>query len=230
MPNIKSAIKRAQTSEANRKVNVANKSRMNTARRAFDAVLANADAAANAEAFKALSSAIDKAAKQGVISKNAAARRKSRAFKKLAELKPHIQWWEAGALPPQFLVAGDVAMTTAFSGRIDAAQREGQNLKITWTGGIYDLDFWVMPKGGANKEAAMKFIALASSPDAQAEYARHISYGPTHTKAMAKIDPKVQALLPTSPANSKDALRFDVAFWADQGEALEKRFAAWAAQ
>jgi putative spermidine/putrescine transport system substrate-binding protein len=76
----------------------------------------------------------------------------------------------------------------------------------------------------------MKFIALASSPDAQAEYARHISYGPTHTKAMAKIDPKVQALLPTSPANSKDALRFDVAFWADQGEALEKRFAAWAAQ
>ena len=153
-----------------------------------------------------------------------------RAFKKLGELKPHIQWWEAGALPPQFLVAGDVAMTSAFSGRIDAAQREGQNLKITWTGGIYDLDFWVMPKGGANKEAAMKFIALASSADAQAEYARHISYGPTHTKAMAKIDAKTQALLPTSPANSKDALRFDVAFWADQGEALEKRFAAWAAQ
>ena len=153
-----------------------------------------------------------------------------RAFKKLSELKPHIQWWEAGALPPQFLVAGDVAMTSAFSGRIDAAQREGQNLKITWTGGIYDLDFWVMPKGGANKEAAMKFIALASSADAQAEYARHISYGPTNNKAMAKIDAKTQALLPTSPANSKDALRFDVAFWADQGEALEKRFAAWAAQ
>lgn len=76
----------------------------------------------------------------------------------------------------------------------------------------------------------MKFIALASSPDAQAEYARTISYGPTNTKAMAKIDAKTQALLPTSPANSKDALRFDVAFWADQGEALEKRFTAWAAQ
>ena len=153
-----------------------------------------------------------------------------RAFKKLAELKPHIQWWEAGALPPQFLVAGDVAMTSAFSGRIDAAQREGQNLKITWAGGIYDLDFWVMPKGVANKDAAMKFIAQASSADAQADYARHISYGPTNTKAMAKLDAKTQALLPTSHENAKDALRFDVAFWADQGEALEKRFAAWAAQ
>lgn len=153
-----------------------------------------------------------------------------RAFKKLTELKPNIQWWEAGAQPPQFLVAGDVVMTTAYSGRIDAAQREGKNLKITWTGGIYDLDYWVMPKGTPNKDAALKFIALASSADTQAEYAKNISYGPTNTKALAKLDAKVLAQLPTAPANAKTALQFNVGFWADQGEALEKRFAAWAAQ
>ncbi|GAA6140695.1 ABC transporter substrate-binding protein [Hydrogenophaga sp. 5NK40-0174] len=153
-----------------------------------------------------------------------------RAFKKLSELKPSIQWWEAGAQPPQFLVAGDVTMTTAYNGRIDAAQREGKNLKITWTGGIYDLDYWVIPKGTPNKEAAMKFIAMASTPDAQAEYARNISYGPTNNKALAKLDAKVLSQLPTSEANSKDALQFNIGFWSDQGEALEKRFAAWAAQ
>ena len=154
-----------------------------------------------------------------------------RAFKKMTELKPNIQFWEAGAQPPQFLVAGDVAMTTVYNGRIDAAQREGKkNLNINWNGGIYDLDYWVMPKGTPNKDLALKFIALASSPDAQAEYARNISYGPTNNKALLKLDPKVLALLPTSPANSKDALHFNTAFWADQGEALEKRFAAWAAQ
>lgn len=153
-----------------------------------------------------------------------------RAFKKLTELKPNIQWWEAGAQPPQFLVAGDVVMTTAYNGRIDAAQREGKNLKITWTGGIYDLDYWVIPKGTPNKDLALKFIAVASTPNAQAEYARNISYGPTNNKALAKLDAKVLALLPTSPANSKDALQFNVRFWADQGELLEKRFTAWAAQ
>ena len=153
-----------------------------------------------------------------------------RAFKKMTELKPNIQWREAGAQPPQFLVAGDVAMTTAYNGRIDAAQREGKNLKITWTGGIYDLDYWVMPKGTPNKDAAMKFIAMASSPDAQAEYAKNISYGPTNNKALGKLDAKVLGQLPTSEANSKDALQFGIAFWADQGEALEKRFSAWAAQ
>jgi putative spermidine/putrescine transport system substrate-binding protein len=153
-----------------------------------------------------------------------------RAFKKLTELKPNIQWWEAGAQPPQFLVAGDVVMTTAYNGRIDAAQREGKNLQITWTGGIYDLDFWVMPKGTPNKDAALKYIALASSADAQATYAKNISYGPTNTKALAKLDAKTLGMLPTSPTNAKTALQFNVPFWADQGEALEKRFAAWAAQ
>jgi putative spermidine/putrescine transport system substrate-binding protein len=153
-----------------------------------------------------------------------------RAFKKLSALKSSIQWWEAGAQPPQFLVAGDVVMSTAYNGRIDAAQREGKKLAIAWTGGIYDLDYWTIVKGSPNKDAALKFVAFASSPDAQAEYARNISYGPTNNKALAKLDAKVLAQLPTSPANAKDALQFNIRFWADQGEALEKRFASWAAQ
>ena len=153
-----------------------------------------------------------------------------RAFKKLTELKPHIQWWEAGAQPAQILVAGDVVLSVAFNGRIDAAQREGKNLKVSWTGGIYDLDVWTIPKGARNKELAQKFIAYASSVDAQAEFSRQIAYGPVNNKALAKLNAKVLADLPTSPANVKDALQFDTKFWADQGEALEKRFAAWSAQ
>ena len=153
-----------------------------------------------------------------------------RAFKKLTELKPSIQWWEAGAQPPQFLVAGDVVMSTAYNGRIDAANREGKNLRITWTGGIYDLDYWTIPKGSPNKDAAMKFIAYATAPAAQAEYARNIAYGPVNNKALPQLSKEVLANLPTSPANAKDSLQFNVKFWADQGEELEKRFAAWATQ
>lgn len=72
-----------------------------------------------------------------------------RAFNKLTSLKPNIQWWEAGAQPAQILVAGDVILSVAFNGRIDAAQREGKNLKVSWTGGIYDLDVWTIPNGCA---------------------------------------------------------------------------------
>ncbi|RQO81538.1 ABC transporter substrate-binding protein [Acidovorax sp. FJL06] len=153
-----------------------------------------------------------------------------RAFKKLTELKPHIQWWEAGAQAPQFLVAGDVALTTVYNGRIDAANREGRNLKIYWPGGIYDLDYWVIPKGAPNKDAALKFIAFGMQADNQSVYAQNIAYGPANTKALAKLDKKVLDDLPTSATNAKEALQFSVGFWSDQGEALEKRFAAWATQ
>jgi putative spermidine/putrescine transport system substrate-binding protein len=153
-----------------------------------------------------------------------------RAFKKLTELKPHIQWWEAGAQAPQFLVAGDVALTTVFNGRIDAANREGRNLRIFWPGGIYDLDSWAIPKGTPNKDAAVKFIAFTLQAQNQAAYAQNIAYGPANTKALATLDKKVLDDLPTSATNAKEALQFSVAFWADQGEALEKRFAAWATQ
>jgi putative spermidine/putrescine transport system substrate-binding protein len=153
-----------------------------------------------------------------------------RAFKKMTELKDHIQWWESGAQPPQFLVAGDVVLATAYNGRIDAAQREGKNLQVVWVGNIYDLDYLSIPKGSPNKDLALRYIARALSPQPQADYSKLIAYGPTNTKALSMLDPKVLSGLPTAPANAKDALQFDFKFWADQGEALEKRFAAWAAK
>ena len=47
---------------------------------------------------------------------------------------------------------------------------------------------------------------------------------------MRPTNAKVLADLPTSPANSKTAMQFNVKFWADQGEQLEKRFASWSTQ
>ena len=153
-----------------------------------------------------------------------------RAFKKLDQLKPNIQWWEAGALPAQFLVAGDVVMSTAFNGRIDAAQREGKNLKVVWNESIYTLDYWVIPKGSPNKALAEKFIAYASTPDAQKIYANNIAYGPVNKNALKLLDAKTLSNLPTSAANAKNAIQLSQQFWADHGEELEQRYASWVAK
>ena len=150
-----------------------------------------------------------------------------RAFKKLDQLKPNIQWWEAGAQPPQFLVAGDVVMTTAYNGRIDSARREGRNLQVVWSGSIFDLDYWVIPKGAPNKALAEKFIAYTSSPEAQKNFAGKIAYGPVNRSALPLLDAKTLAGLPTAAANMKDAVGSDLKFWTDHGEDLEQRFTAW---
>lgn len=153
-----------------------------------------------------------------------------RAFKKLDQLKPNIQWWEAGAQPPQFLASGDVVMSSAYNGRIDAAQKEGKNLKIVWNGSIWDIDSWVIPKGSPNKDLALKFVQFASKPENQKTYSHKIAYGPTNKSAVGMIDPKVLPTLPTAPANLNGALGINVQFWVDHGEELEERFNAWAAK
>ena len=82
MPNIKSAIKRVKIAEIRRVKNAATKTKLRTAvKRYAEAVQAKSE---NAQVLlvKAVSN-LDKAARKGVIHKNAASRKKSRLQKAL---------------------------------------------------------------------------------------------------------------------------------------------------
>jgi small subunit ribosomal protein S20 len=84
MPNIKSAIKRAQTNETANVKNSAQKAAYRTALKKFDAAVeANADN--KEDLYKEAVSAIDKAETKGLIHKNKASRDKSRLAAKLAK-------------------------------------------------------------------------------------------------------------------------------------------------
>ncbi len=63
-------------------------------------------------------------------------------------IKPHVKvWWTAGAQPPQLLADGEVAMTTAWNGRIfDAVKNSGKNFKIVWDGQGMDFNLWASPR------------------------------------------------------------------------------------
>ena len=92
-----------------------------------------------------------------------------RAFAKLDEIKGDIIWWEAGAQPIQLLGSGEVVMTSAYNGRISAANKEeGRNFKVVWPGSIYAVDSWVILANSPHKEAGLEFIAFASQPEHQA--------------------------------------------------------------
>lgn len=83
MPNIKSQIKRVKTNQKSAEANKAVKSNLKTnMKKATAALEANVDN--KAEVLNNAFSTVDKAAAKGVISKNAAAHKKS-ALSKLAE-------------------------------------------------------------------------------------------------------------------------------------------------
>lgn len=164
-----------------------------------------------------------------------------RALAKLEQLKPHIVWWESGAQPPQRLASGETTLSTAFNGRIAAANRDSTApLGIHWGDAIYELDYWVILKGTPRRQQAHAFIAFATSEEAQLAFSREIPYGPTHFNAILRYDANrtrpatgTQLVdlsmsgsdLPSAPGNLRKAVAFDAAFWTKHGDALEKRFA-----
>jgi putative spermidine/putrescine transport system substrate-binding protein len=155
-----------------------------------------------------------------------------RAFAKLDSIKDDLIFWEAGAQPPQLLASGEVVMTSAYNGRVTAAnQSEGRNFQIAWGAGfVYQVDSWVILANSDKQDEALEFIAFASDPENQKLLPNYIPYGPTHVDAAALVAPEVQPDIPTAPANLATGLFFDDGFWVDNVEALTERFTAWAAQ
>ncbi len=160
-----------------------------------------------------------------------------RAFAKLDTIKKDVVWWEAGSQAPQLLADGEVAMTTAYNGRIfAAAMNEGKPFQIVWDGQIYENEMFVVPKGAPNKDEAMQFVAYATSTEGLRASAQQISYGPARKSSMAteiifKDGKTVMAPhLPTAPENMGNALETSSDFWVDHDAELNERFQAWLSQ
>ncbi|MGL4312310.1 MAG: ABC transporter substrate-binding protein [Paracoccaceae bacterium] len=160
-----------------------------------------------------------------------------RAFAKLDTIKADTVWWEAGAQAPQLLADGEVAMTTAYNGRIFAAAvGEGKPFQIVWDGQIYENELYVVPKGAPNKDLAMEFIKYATSTEGLRAQASNISYGPP--RKSANLEPlmykdgktEMGPHLPTAPANMTNALLTSSDFWVDHDAELNERFQAWLSQ
>ena len=153
-----------------------------------------------------------------------------RAFAKLDQIKSSIQWWEAGAQPPQYLAAGDVVMSSVYNGRLSAEQRKKYGLAIVWNGGLYEFDSWAIPRGAARQDLTRNFMAFTLKPEPQKNFSEYIDYGATNKHAMKLLPESRIADLPTAPKNLEHQVQVNASFWADNGEQLEQRFNAWAAR
>jgi small subunit ribosomal protein S20 len=86
MPNIKSAKKRVKVIEKKTMINTARKTALKTAIKKFEAAIAEGKKDEAKVLFNDASKKLDKGVAQGIIHKNAAARKKSQLAIKLAKL------------------------------------------------------------------------------------------------------------------------------------------------
>lgn len=153
-----------------------------------------------------------------------------RAFNKLNSIKSSIVWWEAGAQPPQLLADGAVVMTSAYSGRIQAAiDVDRKPFRIVWNGQIPEYETLAIVKGSKNEALARDFIKFASSPAVLAEQTRHIAYGPLRKSALALVPPTILPKLPSASANIAGGIPSNPEFWANHADEINQRFSVWLA-
>ncbi len=160
-----------------------------------------------------------------------------RAFAKLDTIKAQITWWEAGAQPPQLLADGEVAMTTAYNGRLFAAMvAENKPFEIVWDGQVLEYELFAIPRGAPNLEDALEYIKFATGTERLANQTKWISYGPARRSSIPLVglfedeETEMTPHLPTNEDNLRNSLQSSYEFWVDHEMEIAERFNTWLAQ
>lgn len=151
----------------------------------------------------------------------------NRAFKALDRIKPHVSKW-ASTTPEQVssVVQNEGDFSYSYFNRVKAAQKAGASVDFSFQQTVNSLDFFAVPKGSKNKEAAMRFITFCLKPDRQAEWAIRGYYLPNTSAAMdiVKASPSKDYL--PDLGNGKNAI-VNAEWWGANYSAVQKRYAEW---
>ncbi len=148
-----------------------------------------------------------------------------RAFRKLDQLKPYVLWWDELGQPGQMLATAKVLLTSAPSNMLPVNVK--LHLGTQWEGGLEEIQSWAVPAQAPHSQAAAASLVITTDPARLAQFARATGLGPATHQAWALLPADQREASPSSPEHLAQALPIDEGFWAENGEKLESRFAAW---
>ncbi|MFZ7942567.1 ABC transporter substrate-binding protein [Neobacillus sp. 19] len=151
-----------------------------------------------------------------------------RAFASLDKIKKHVKnWWSAGAQPIEMLDSKDVSVAGAWSGRIVDAKRQGLKMDVEYNQAVVQTASYIIPKGAPNKDLAQKYIAFASQPEPQAEFAKIMNYGPTNLAAIDLLTEDEKILLGEGGDGDIKKVYVDYKWWMENIDEVNDRFNKW---
>jgi putative spermidine/putrescine transport system substrate-binding protein len=150
-----------------------------------------------------------------------------RAWKKFAEIVPHVTvWYRGGSQSAQLLRDGEVDIIHMGHNRVESVKASGIEVAYTFNGGTMDVDCLFVPKGAPNKANAMKLINQMLTGKAQARLAKTMPLGPVNTVAFDTgiLTTEEALLVNTYPTNYDKQLLIDPNFYIGQLGTLTERF------
>ncbi|MFM0616297.1 polyamine ABC transporter substrate-binding protein [Paraburkholderia nemoris] len=151
----------------------------------------------------------------------------NRAFAVLDRLKPHVTRW-AASTPEQ---VGSVAQNEAdfsysYYNRVHSLQMSGVSLDFSLAQTCNSFDFFAIPKGSKNKEAAMQFITFCLRQDRQTAWAKAGFYMPNNLASQKEIKGSAGSKFLPDLDSGKNVI-VNAQWWGDNYTAVQKRYAEW---
>ncbi|MBB2180826.1 extracellular solute-binding protein [Gluconacetobacter tumulicola] len=135
----------------------------------------------------------------------------ARAFRKLSQLRPYIEWWTSPAESARIIGNGSVLMTSAVGGEVTAAGSGQRDVGLQWEQSLDDgLSWGVAPDlDRATRDRARSLLHFMTQPEQVARFA------------------SLYHARPDAP--SAQPVPMDAAFWQEHLPDLSRRFADWLA-
>lgn len=155
-----------------------------------------------------------------------------RAFKKLDEIKPHVQvWWKTGDQSQQLMRSKEVSLNIMFSGRAYASAERGDSVAWTFNQAVADWGAWAILKNAPHPKAAKAFINFyMANPEAHAAFSREMGYATPNKAGQALLSPEMREKVAATPEAMQRFVHIDPNWLAENRSAVIERWNKWISQ
>ncbi|WP_164940750.1 ABC transporter substrate-binding protein [Bradyrhizobium zhanjiangense] len=150
-----------------------------------------------------------------------------RAFKALDRIKSNVVWAQTAPQPITLLQTGEVDFSIVQSNRAKATHDAGGGtpLDFSFKQTVTDALGLAILKGALNQDAAKKLIAYFLRPETLARFEDVVGAAPVSKKAATMLLPDARKWQPD--LNSTNSLVVSADYWADNFEAVNRRYLEW---
>jgi len=150
-----------------------------------------------------------------------------RALNSLSRIKDDIVWYDTNAQAEQFMTDGQAVLGLVPDGRALSVIDRKAPVAIEYNQSMMTWSTMVVPRGAPDRDAAMRFLAYALSPQAQAAVAMNYTYGPVVPAAFAKLPPERAKILSGGPQQTGKYLLVSEHWWGENLAAVTDKLNAW---
>ncbi|MBP0110882.1 ABC transporter substrate-binding protein [Bradyrhizobium vignae] len=151
----------------------------------------------------------------------------NRAFRALDRIKSNTVWAQTNPQQTSWLQTGEADFGNCYANRVKATAEPGGGVPLAFSfeQNIIGDGCLAILKGAPNKENAIKLVAYYLRPEVQARLYNLIALTPVSKKAARMLSPEMRKWRPDP--NNPNNLFIDNDYWADNYDAVNRRFLEW---